>query len=353
VTVTWRIETGGGTITPRTSTTDGDGLASATWTLGRATGEQRAEASAPGAGTVSFTATSTAGAASALGILTQPPSNAQVGVPFSRQPVIQVRDAAGNPVPAAGVTVTAAVANGAGSLIGTASQTTGADGRAVFTNIGIGGGVGSHRIIFAAPGFTSRTSSPINVNPAQTTTRIVTADPDPSAPGQGVVVVFQVTSSGLAPTGSVRVTASGGSESCSADVAAGRCTIVLNAEGSRTLTAAFQGGNLFTNSSDTESHQVIAPDSPPNAVDDNYSATAGVTLAVSEASGVLANDTDADGDPLSASLLDPPDRGTLDFRADGSFDYTPSADFFGSDSFTYQVTAGGATDTGRVEIIVN
>jgi hypothetical protein len=33
--------------------------------------------------------------------------------------------------------------------------------------------------------------------------------------------------------------------------------------------------------------------------------------------------------------------------------YTPSAGFFGSDSFTYRVTAGSASDTGRVEIIVS
>jgi hypothetical protein len=277
-----------------------------------------------------------------------------VGTPFARQPVIQVRDGTGNPVGAPGVTVTAAVANGPGSLIGTTTQTTDANGRATFTNLGITGATGDHRLIFAAPGFTSATSGRIEVRAAQTTTRILSDSPDPSAPGTGVEVIFEVTTSGAVPTGTVRVTASGGSESCSADVAVGRCTIVLNGEGSRTLTASFQGGNLFQSSSDTESHQVIAPDQPPTAVDDNYSATGGVPLTVSAAEGVLANDADPDGDPMAAAVVDGPDRGTLDqFNPDGSFVYTPSGDFFGSDSFTYQVTAGGRTDTGRVEIIVN
>jgi adhesin/invasin len=351
VTVTWRVESGGGSITPRTSTTDDDGRAATAWTLGGATGEQRVEASAPGAGTVRFEATSIAGSPSALGIVTQPPGNAQVGAPFSRQPVIQVRDASGNPVQAPGITVTAAVGNGAGSLIGTTTQTTAANGRATFTNLGITGATGTHRLIFAAPGFTSATSGAITVRATQTTTRIVSATPDPSAPGQGVEVAFQVTSSGAPPAGTVRVTASGGSESCSADVAVGRCTIVLTAEGTRTLTATFQGGSLFESSSDAEPHEVIAPDQPPTAGNDSYNATAGVTLSVA-APGVLGNDVDPDGDARTASLLTGPEHGTLDLNADGSFTYTPSAGFFGRDEFTYQVTAGGASDAAEAEIIV-
>ena len=72
-----------------------------------------------------------------------------------------------------------------------------------------------------------------------------------------------VNPSGAPLSGTVRVTASGGQESCSADLSAGSCTITLNADGNRTLTASFQGGNLFESSSDTESHQVITPDSRP------------------------------------------------------------------------------------------
>jgi hypothetical protein len=311
------------------------------------------EASAPGAGSVRFEATSAAGSPSALGIVTQPSATAQVGVPFARQPVIQVRDAAGNPVPAPGVSVTAAIANGSGSLIGTTSRTTGADGRAVFTDLGITGTTGSRRLIFAAPGFTSATSLSINVRPAATTTRILSDSPDPSQPGQGVAVAFEVTYAGGTPPGTVRVTASGGSESCSADVSAGRCTIVLNGDGTRTLTATFQGGTLFEASSDNESHQVIAPDQPPVAQDDGYSASAGVPLVIGAGAGVLANDSDPDGDPMTAELVTGPSNGLLTLNGDGSFQYTSTPDFFGSVSFTYRVNAGGASDTGTAVIIVN
>jgi hypothetical protein len=352
VTVTWRIESGGGSVAPRTTDTDGNGRASTAWTLGRGTGEQRVEASAPGAGTVRFEATSEAGSPSALGIVIQPSSNVVVGVPFARQPVIQVRDASGNPVPAPGITVTAAIANGAGSLIGTATRTTASDGRATFTNLGIAGGVGNHRLIFAAPGFTSATSPPIDVNAAQTTTRIVSDTPDPSPPGQGVVVAFEVTSSGAAPTGTVRITASGGPESCSAEAAAGACTIVLNGEGNRTLTARFDGGALFASSSDTESHSVLTPDSPPVAAGDGYAATAGVLLQVGASEGVLANDSDLDGDPLSAELLESPGGGSFTLNADGSFEYMPRETYSGQDSFTYRVNAGGQSATATATIVV-
>jgi Bacterial Ig domain/Carboxypeptidase regulatory-like domain/Bacterial Ig-like domain (group 1) len=353
VTVTWRVESGAGSVTPRTSPTDGSGRSSTAWTLGARTGEQSVEASAPGAGTVRFEATSTAGSPSTLGIATQPPGNAEVGTTFSRQPVIQVRDAAGNPVAAAGVTVTAAIANGGGSLFGTTSRTTDANGQATFTDLGITGAIGMHRLIFAASGFTSVTSAPVTVRRAETTTRIVSDLPEPSQPGQGVQVVFEVVNPSGAPlSGTVRVTASGGQESCSADLSVGRCTITLNADGDRTLTASFQGGTLFESSSDTESHQVITPDQPPTAQNDSYGATAGVPLTVAAGQGVLANDSDPDGDSMTASLVSGPSSGTLTFNSDGSFVYTPSASFFGSISFTYQVSAGGQTDTATVTIIV-
>ncbi len=75
--------------------------------------------------------------------------------------------------------------------------------------------------------------------------------------------------------------------------------------------------------------------SPPTGVDDSYSATAGQTLNVA-ASGVLANDSDPDGDPLTASLSMPPVNGTLTLNVDGAFDYTPNSGFTGQDSFSYQ-----------------
>ena len=60
------------------------------------------------------------------------------------------------------------------------------------------------------------------------------------------------------------------------------------------------------------------PNSPPVAVDDAYSVIGGATLTV-PAPGVLGNDTDADGDPLTAVLVSGPSSGTLVLQPDGSF----------------------------------
>jgi VCBS repeat-containing protein len=56
--------------------------------------------------------------------------------------------------------------------------------------------------------------------------------------------------------------------------------------------------------------------------------------------GVLGNDSDPDGDPLTAVLVTGPSHGSLTLNANGSFSYTPAADFAGSDSFSYRASDG-------------
>ncbi|NBC33247.1 MAG: tandem-95 repeat protein [Alphaproteobacteria bacterium] len=69
---------------------------------------------------------------------------------------------------------------------------------------------------------------------------------------------------------------------------------------------------------------------------------------------VLGNDRDPDGDPLTASLLDPPVGGTVTGGDDGRFTYTPNPDFAGADHFTYALSDGqGGRDTAMVAITVN
>ena len=57
---------------------------------------------------------------------------------------------------------------------------------------------------------------------------------------------------------------------------------------------------------------------------------------------VLANDTDAEGNPLTATVVTGPLHGTLVKNADGSFNYTPHKDWYGTDSFTYLANDGKA-----------
>jgi hypothetical protein len=59
--------------------------------------------------------------------------------------------------------------------------------------------------------------------------------------------------------------------------------------------------------------------------------------------GVLANDSDPDGDPLSAVLGAGPAHGTLSLAADGSFTYSPFYNFVGTDTFSYGASDGVLT----------
>ena len=61
---------------------------------------------------------------------------------------------------------------------------------------------------------------------------------------------------------------------------------------------------------------------PPIALDDTYDAQRGTTLSI-PAAGVLENDTDPNGDPLTAALVDAPNFGDVTVNPDGSFEYTP------------------------------
>ena len=68
---------------------------------------------------------------------------------------------------------------------------------------------------------------------------------------------------------------------------------------------------------------------------------------------MLANDTDADGNPLAATVVTGPQNGTVVKNADGSFSYTPKKDWFGTDSFTYRANDGtGDSGLATVTLIV-
>ena len=71
------------------------------------------------------------------------------------------------------------------------------------------------------------------------------------------------------------------------------------------------------------------------------------------APGVLAGDTDADGDPLVAGQASDPAGGNVTLNRNGSFTYTPDARFAGTDTFTYTASDGtGYSAPATVSIAV-
>lgn len=145
-------------------------------------------------------------------------------------------------------------------------------------------------------------------------------------------------------------------------------TLIFNADGSFQYTAesGFEGtvqftyrafdGTGYSNAAATVSIEVRSYSiNHPWAADDSFSVILGFSLTI-PAPGVLENDTDADGDPLTAVLAEGPYYGTLSLDANGGFRYTPTPVFTGTDHFTYVASDGflqSAPATVRITVIPN
>jgi uncharacterized repeat protein (TIGR01451 family) len=168
-------------------------------------------------------------------------------------------------------------------------------------------------------------------------------------------------------------TASGQTVSCvrpaantiAAGVAAPAITLTVDVgtstASSITNTASVSGGGEPAanngNNSDSDPTTVVNANSPPVAVNDAYSVNEDNPLSV-PAPGVLGNDTDPDGNALTAVLVSGPaaaSTSSFTLNADGSFDFTPATDFNGSVSFTYQANDGlvNSASAATVTITVN
>jgi hypothetical protein len=84
--------------------------------------------------------------------------------------------------------------------------------------------------------------------------------------------------------------------------------------------------------------------SAPVSAVDQYALSEDESLIIAAPQGVLANDFHPDGSTplLTAQLVDGPEHGILALRPDGGFTYTPDADYFGNDGFSYRAGDGSA-----------
>ena len=96
---------------------------------------------------------------------------------------------------------------------------------------------------------------------------------------------------------------------------------------------------VFVNGIPSAARFVQVVNTAPVAADDVYTATEDTSLPIA-APGVLGNDADANGDTLTAVKNSDPAHGVVVLNADGSFVYTPTADYSGPDSFTYRANDG-------------
>ena len=133
-------------------------------------------------------------------------------------------------------------------------------------------------------------------------------------------------------------------------------TPALNFNGTDIFTFTANDGTVDSNIA-TVTITVSPVNDDPMAMDDAYETDEDTTLVVA-APGVLANDGDVDQDNLASYVLTQPAHGTLELASDGSFTYVPEPDWFGTDTFTYQLVAtpglnAAWTDEATVTITVN
>jgi VCBS repeat-containing protein len=139
--------------------------------------------------------------------------------------------------------------------------------------------------------------------------------------------------------------------------------LTANPDGSFTYTpnANYNGADSFTykandgqadSNTATVSLTITPVNDAPVAANDAYSTAEDTTLVV-PANGVLKNDSDVDGDALKAIKVTGPSHGTLALNADGSFSYSPAADYNGPDSFSYRASDGSLeSDVATVDLTV-
>ncbi len=124
------------------------------------------------------------------------------------------------------------------------------------------------------------------------------------------------------------------------DAATGAYTYTPNPNATGTDSFTFTG-NDGTSDSDvaTVSITITPINDAPEAMADSFSVAEDGVLN-QDASGVLANDTDVEQDPLVVQIVSSTTRGALTLYVNGTFDYTPNANVCGVDSFTYQAHDG-------------
>jgi len=227
VAVAFTAQPGNGNVTGGNATSDQNGVATVgSWTLPTAAGAHQLVATVGDLPALIFTATGTAGPRAALAFLTPPTGPTPAGAALPIAPVLEIQDAFGNPRPQAGILVTAAIATGGGSLVGSTTAQSNASGSVTFTSLGIAGTLGMRTLSFTVAGAPALVSGPIQVNagsaatvagvgsttlagsaggPAQGMVRAVVQDGSGN-PVPNVGITFVVTAGGGALSGSSQQT---------------------------------------------------------------------------------------------------------------------------------------------------
>ena len=334
--VTWVIGTGEGSVNPVTSNTNAEGRASTRWTLGPQPGRNTLSAVVSGVGFAPFNATGTK-TPSTTTIAAHQPEPSTIGQAVEVR--VDVTGSGGTPTG----TVTVSGENAEPCTI-TLSNGSGACNLTFTSN-------GQQRITATYNGDTRFNGSSDSENH-----QVNAANAAPSAAFSPPTCVAtqpcQFTDESGDSDGSVVAWTWDFGDEQGSDQRNPQHTYASPNTYNVKLTVRDDDG-----ATSEVTHPVIvnpAPviNNPPVAVADNYSTPAGQDLSVDAATGVLANDTDPENNPLSVtSNTQPAHGGLVILAADGSFQYFPGVVASGTqDTFSYTVSDGTSTASATVTI---
>jgi hypothetical protein len=173
----------------------------------------------------------------------------------------------------------------------------------------------------------------------------------------GNVVVTDATDARTTPLGPWSIVGGNEDGNFTIDSATGTISVVDNSNldfersVSYELVLAVSRGNQLS-AEESVRVNVLDVNEAPVASDDTFFVDQFGEITVLD-SGVLRNDVDQDGDPLTATLVSEPEQGILTLNPDGSANYVALGSFTGSDFFTYRVSDGvNAGTLATVEIVV-
>ena len=340
--VSWVIGTGEGSVDPATSNTDGQGRATTQWTLGDQPGRNTLSAVVSGVGLATFNATATLPkTSSSTSITSDEPEPSTVGQAVQVQ--VQVSGSGGTPTGTVNVTgenasapCTITLSNGTG----TCSLTFNAEGQQRITA-------------------TYNGDARFNGSNDEENHRVEPIPPHNNAPtaafGPPTCVAGQPCQF------------NDGSSDSDGSIAGWAWEFGDPVNGASTqkdplYTYADPGTytvKLTVRDDDGATSEVTHPvtvnpppptNGPPVAVADNYSTPAGQPLTVDASTGVLANDTDPESNPLSVQSNTQPAQGIVIVGSDGSFQYFPGGASGTQDTFDYTVSDGTSTASATVTI---
>jgi hypothetical protein len=191
-----------------------------------------------------------------------------------------------------------------------------------------------------------------------TTATTLSAEPATSTQGDQVTFTASVISGQGTPTGFVSFRDNeseiGQGELIEQSDGSGEASFPTTAlaAGSHSITAHYLGDGIFaTSASDALPYSVASANVAPGAQSDAFNMGEDGSLNV-PAPGVLANDNDGNGDNLTAVPVSGPAQDpNFILNSDGSFTYTPTPDFNGTDAFTYQASDGQASSSNAIVAI--